>query len=90
MNKARLTTPYWTYIRNYEADHELERGEHELYNPRDLDQSNDVSEAHPEVVQALSKRLQVETELLRADAMRWELEITEENREQLEALGYVD
>jgi arylsulfatase A-like enzyme len=90
VNKARLTTPYWTYIRNFSADHELKRGEHELYNPNDLDQSRDVSKAHPEVIEALSARLQKETELLREDAMRWELEITEENREQLEALGYVD
>ena len=90
VDKARLTTPYWTYIRNYAADHVLTRGEHELYLPEDIGQFTDVADDHPAVVEALSAQLESQRETLRADSIRWELEITMEEQQQLEALGYVD
>ena len=91
---ARITTPEWTYIRNYVTTQRggPDRGEHEIYAATDRRQAVPLKAQDAKVAM---DRLEVQLEELRAevgaDPLIWEgEELSDELHKQLEGLGYID
>ena len=91
---ARITTPEWTYIRNYATTDRggPDRGEHEIYAATDRRQAVPLKAQDAKVAM---DRLEVQLEELRAevgaDPLIWEgEELTDELHKQLEGLGYIE
>lgn len=90
VDKARITGQDFTLIQTWAAGGEALRGEVELYAAEDRAQRRELSAQHPEQTLRLRRSLAEQKQTWEERALRWQGEVDEEVRGQLEALGYVE
>ena len=90
VDKSRITTPDWTYIHNYHSKQRLRRGRSELYHYLDYNHRRNMVGSHPKRARVLRETMEEWKNQLDSEAIVYETTASEQDLQQLQALGYVD
>jgi arylsulfatase A-like enzyme len=90
VDRARITTPDWTYIHNYVSDGKHNRGKEELYEGSDRNELKNVAHRNAAILSALGRRAEELRVTMETDSIIWESSASSEELEQLRALGYIE
>jgi len=90
-DKARVTTDDWVFIHNYQRSRQgVKRGRNELYTAADRWQEDNVYKANKTIGDPFLETLETLRAEFGVDPLIWEQSMSDEEREQLEALGYIE